>query len=980
MAGSFAALTMRLAVGFSTLSTVALWPTLLQLHVANADESCPGGVNEAGQCVNPSFADESSSEDSGDSSWDSSDDEEYDHRDGGNPHAHYDEDYARNPEDSQASCDFYMDLRGHRDLYSSSSFYQEINWSEKVSGASPDIDVCMSLDDIVQICSSYRPNYHEPFVHFPAVYLKEFKRVAFIGGGDSMLLHEALKYPSVELVLGLELDQKNVRESFRYFRTEPHFDDARIQWWFGDAAKSLNLLPRDWFGTFDLVMVDLSETGMSLSVNDDLDIFSALALLLKTDGIMVKNEDYFGQMSKYFDHSVSVYMVSTFNVTLYTLSQNLSWCFQNDYPVLCDQDWAMGSNGIDFLHPNLDSRHEVKTLAYFPSDHYRMSKSVSVLRVSLQHTLLFLLCSDTHNRNNAVIDYGHNREVCSKEQDKADKSKQDAKAPTSGILLVAEVDTVGDEVDMTVLGSSVKKTVEALGLSPLETSISASSQHFFGLEEGYIAMNAYPGTSSIGLEILLWSSYAVQDTVLSSLLELIGPSDKLEAVTSYRVIHGGMDGLPADGKSIGPVVEKTRNCIDEEAADDVAVSTETYNAIVGESISLLPKKDNLIAVLCGTRGVDDCSVLGSLEKTESSRLVAIWSCADNYSAPDAEEVGKVSHVFACGQKVSSVAKKEEGFSALVVDPSAGQLVNEVIDTFCNKVRRQRDSMFSNKAVLVTPLSNDVERDLFSRCNRYLTKAHNRGGTIRVDSAQVGIVSGNKAFVRELVAITESVAAKTGLAVDIDRIKAGPVTYQDPFEPEVHTAASYDQSNAMEQYINQKPLASQSIYQISTQLERGDTKNLLAAATDGIELSSQAYYEVGNGSVAVASWEGGRTVISWDGFSTITVNIMTAGETYGKQPRDELVYLVLLDHDKMVERIKSNLSTSSKVASREHMPRGSNRVVNFKQDVEVVAGCADHYDSCKRFAREAKCNSGNLRPWMQEFCALSCGNCSDQEQS
>ena len=125
-----------------------------------------------------------------------------------------------------------------------------------------------------------------------------------------MLLHECLKYPNVELVLGLELDQRNVRESLGRFKTQPHFDDPRVQWWFGDAAKSLTLLPRDWFGTFDLVMVDLSETGMSISVNSDLDIFGALALLLKPEGIMVKNEDYFGQMSKYFDYSLSVYMVS----------------------------------------------------------------------------------------------------------------------------------------------------------------------------------------------------------------------------------------------------------------------------------------------------------------------------------------------------------------------------------------------------------------------------------------------------------------------------------------------------------------------------------------------------------------------------------------------------------------------------------------------------------------------------------------------
>lgn len=203
----------------------------------------------------------------------------------------------------------------------------------------------MSLDDIVQICSSYRPHYHEvreekyissyhtlishllstftnhigtqPFVHFPAAYLKELKRVAFIGGGDSMLLAEALKYPDIEMIIGLELDQKNVRESLRHFHTRPHFEDPRVQWWFGDAAKSLALIPREWFGTFDLIMVDLSETGMSISVNDDLDIFSALTMLLKPEGIMVKNEDYFSQMRKYFDYSISVYMVSVLQLSMY---------------------------------------------------------------------------------------------------------------------------------------------------------------------------------------------------------------------------------------------------------------------------------------------------------------------------------------------------------------------------------------------------------------------------------------------------------------------------------------------------------------------------------------------------------------------------------------------------------------------------------------------------------------------------------------
>ena len=78
-----------------------------------------------------------------------------------------------------------------------------------------------------------------------------------------MILHEALQYPSLEFVVGLEIDQKVTRNSFKYFGTQPHWDDDRVQWWYGDAAKSLLMLPKDYFGTFDMVLVDLSETIMS---------------------------------------------------------------------------------------------------------------------------------------------------------------------------------------------------------------------------------------------------------------------------------------------------------------------------------------------------------------------------------------------------------------------------------------------------------------------------------------------------------------------------------------------------------------------------------------------------------------------------------------------------------------------------------------------------------------------------------------------
>ena len=44
-------------------------------------------------------------------------------------------------------------------------------------------------------------------VHYPAKFIEKIRRVVFVGGGDSMLLHEILKYDTLELVIGLEIDQ-----------------------------------------------------------------------------------------------------------------------------------------------------------------------------------------------------------------------------------------------------------------------------------------------------------------------------------------------------------------------------------------------------------------------------------------------------------------------------------------------------------------------------------------------------------------------------------------------------------------------------------------------------------------------------------------------------------------------------------------------------------------------------------------------------
>jgi len=243
---------------------------------------------------------------------------------------------------------------------------------------------------------SYRPHYHEFFVHFPASFLPQMRRAIFVGGGDSMLLHELLYYPEIELIVGLELDQVYsiwivliliyflnhsstnnflplsqvvVRDSFRHFFTQPHFDNPKVQWWFGDAAKSLRMIPSTWYGTFDLVMVDLSETVMSMSVSEELDILKALAMLVNpSHGVFIKNERYIRELNKIFHHVIQIYLPDT--------------------PLLCDQDWVLGSHGIDFLQPDFDrllKKYKIPTHIYHPNKdmamHYRWAVVPRLIKV-----------------------------------------------------------------------------------------------------------------------------------------------------------------------------------------------------------------------------------------------------------------------------------------------------------------------------------------------------------------------------------------------------------------------------------------------------------------------------------------------------------------------------------------------------------------------------------------------------------------------
>lgn len=101
------------------------------------------------------------------------------------------------------------------------------------------------------------------------------------------------------------------------------------------------MLPTSYFGSFDLVLVDLSETVMSITVTDGLDVMSALGLLLKPEEILVKNEICLERLSEVFQHALQLYFY--------------------DVPVACSQALTFASHSIDFFS-RTQTDHDVDTL------------------------------------------------------------------------------------------------------------------------------------------------------------------------------------------------------------------------------------------------------------------------------------------------------------------------------------------------------------------------------------------------------------------------------------------------------------------------------------------------------------------------------------------------------------------------------------------------------------------------------------------
>lgn len=766
-------------------------------------------------------------------------------------------------------------------------------------------DICFDLDSTIQQCASYRPHYHETMVHQAARYIENVRRVVFVGGGDSMLLHEILKYESLELVVGLELDQQVTRNSFKYFGTQPHWDNPKVEWWYGDATKSLLMLPKEYFGSFDLVLVDLSETVVSLTVTRDLDVMEALMLLVKPEGVLVKNEyRYFGELSKLFEYTAHLYY--------------------NKINFICGQDMIMGSNKVDFLRSN-----------------------------TYHHPVNFLydMVHPEKGDTKVIRDYQKNvtssKKFCLREQ--VESARQES---SSGILMIVEAEQVTAQIESSdVLKQLLTKAAQREGFTILDGNVSSLHhgslpQVALVLAEGYVVARFWPQHSYIAFDIHLWSRFDKHTDLEKSLLETVGSSVSSPSSSSYRIVAGGMFGTSTwvdDEKKKGPQGRKDCKDVPGSMGNKPANVEKTASALEA-SMMLINDEDCLVVVLCGEKSQPCLSVeiLNSLSQVRA--VVPIWSCP----SLETDEIAPHDH-FACEQETLEHIKTQvpQGGSirAIIVDSSATRGITQVAyNIFSNPLNVLRwlkgdvvvsaillDQSETWRRAFVHKFRQEIVPDEPAFSGLILCNSSESSFELSVMSA------GEVLFIDRLKAVADSIESRSGLNADIQSVRAGFYAYDGILRfNKTFTTHDYDQASPLKQWNTQQPLGFQTVFQLSdgklaTPLSteiilKALKRSLKAAVKSANDVSSivpelREATQVGEGTVIFGLWPGGSVVAVWDGRKHVDVNLFTYTESWAFAE-------AFLDKFTDATRLDTVL--------RDEQPRGIGHVVNFQNDIEPRA--------------------------------------------
>lgn len=176
-----------------------------------------------------------------------------------------------------------LSVRVDKQLYSGQSEFQRIDVFE-----SPEFGRFLVLDGYVMLTEKDEFIYHEMIVHVPMAVHPDVKKVLVIGAGDGGAIRELTRYPEIEHIDLVEIDEQVVQVSKEFLpSTAGKLNDKRVHIHYEDGLKFVRFLENE----YDLIIVDSTDPfgpGEGLFTKE---FYGNCYKALKEDGIMVNQHE-----------------------------------------------------------------------------------------------------------------------------------------------------------------------------------------------------------------------------------------------------------------------------------------------------------------------------------------------------------------------------------------------------------------------------------------------------------------------------------------------------------------------------------------------------------------------------------------------------------------------------------------------------------------------------------------------------------------
>jgi spermidine synthase len=213
-----------------------------------------------------------------------------------------------------------------RQLYCGQSEFQRIDIF-----ASKEFGRFLTLDGYMMLTEKDEFIYHEMMVHIPMAVHPAAKKVLIIGGGDGGAIRELVRYPLVEHIDLVEIDELVVEVCKKHLpQTACCFNDERVTVHYQDGLKFIRRCENE----YDLIIVDSTDPfgpGEGLFTKE---FYGNCYKALKEDGIMVNQHE----SAFYLDDAVAMQRAHKRIVESFPISR----VYQAHIPTYPSGHWLFG--------------------------------------------------------------------------------------------------------------------------------------------------------------------------------------------------------------------------------------------------------------------------------------------------------------------------------------------------------------------------------------------------------------------------------------------------------------------------------------------------------------------------------------------------------------------------------------------------------------------------------------------------------------